>query len=211
MSWVAAAVAGGSIIGGVISNKGNKDAAQTAANAQISAADKSIELQRQQFEEIQQLLSPYQVAGNSALGVQSSLLGINGNRAQQRAIDQLKQSSMFGEMVKQGEEGILQNAAVTGGLRGGNTQAALAQFRPQMLSQLIQSQVQNLGGLTSIGQNAAAGVGNSGIQFAQMASNQLGQIGAAQAGSALAGGRANAQFAQNVGNMPAILYGMGLI
>jgi hypothetical protein len=56
-----------------------------------------------------------------------------------------------------------QTPRATGGLRGGNVQAALGQFQPQLLAQLIDQQYSRLGGLTSIGQNAAAGVGNAGM------------------------------------------------
>ena len=94
-------------------------------------------------------------------------------------------------MQQQGNNAILANASATGGLRGGNTQAALAQFSPQLLSQLIQQQFGNLGGLTSVGQNAAAGVGNAGMQTGNSITNLLQQQGAAQAGAALAGGRAS--------------------
>jgi hypothetical protein len=93
-------------------------------------------------------------------------------------------------LTRQGEEAILQQASATGGLRGGNTQGALAQFRPQVLSSLINQQYGRLGGLTSMGQNAAVGVGNAGMQTGQNISGLYGQQGAAAAGSALAQGQA---------------------
>ena len=96
-----------------------------------------------------------------SLGAQEDLLGLNGADAQGRAISQIENSPYFSGLVKQGENAILQNASATGGLRGGNTQAALAQFRPNMLAAAIDQQYQRLGGLTSLGQNAAAGVGNA--------------------------------------------------
>jgi len=66
----------------------------------------------------------------------------------------------------------------------------LAQFRPQVLSSLIEQQYNRLGGLSSMGQNAAAGVGNAGMQTGNNISNLLQQQGAAQAGGALATGQA---------------------
>jgi hypothetical protein len=107
--------------------------------------------------------------------------------------------------MEQGENAILQNASATGGLRGGNVQAALAKFRPQLLNQLIQQRFQNLGGITSIGQNAAAGTGNAGMNSANQITNLLQQQGAAQAGAALASGNAQAQawggVGQSIGNV----------
>ena len=62
-------------------------------------------------------------------------------------------------MVFQGENAMLQNAAATGGLRGGNLQGALAKFRPQVLSQLINQRMAQLGGLAGMGQQAATTLG----------------------------------------------------
>jgi hypothetical protein len=102
---------------------------------------------------------------------------------------------MFTSMLQQGENSILQNASATGGLRGGNTQAALAQFSPALLSQMINDQYSRLGGLTALGQNAAAGVGNAGMQTGSNISALLQQQGAAQAGNALGQGQAVAGIA----------------
>ena len=120
-----------------------------------------------------------------SLQQQQNLLGLNGADAQGRAISGIENSPYFSGLVKQGENAILQNASATGGLRGGNTQGALAQFRPQMLAAAIADQYQRLGGITSLGQNAAAGVGNAGQSTANANSALLGQVGAARAGSIL--------------------------
>lgn len=209
MSWVAAAVVGGAVVGGYVSSSAQKDAAETAANAQTQASQTSIEEQRRQFDAVKKLLEPYVNAGNSSLSAQQNLLGLNGNDAQQAAINGIKNSSQFNELNAQGQNAILQNASATGGLRGGNVQGALAQFSPQLLSSLIQQQFTNLGGIISLGQNAAAGTGNAGMQSANAISNQLNQIGAAQAGNALAAGKADASMWNTIGSLPATLYGMG--
>ena len=110
--------------------------------------------------------------------------------AQQRAIAGIEGGAQFQSLLRQGEGAILSNASATGGLRGGNTQSAHAQFRPQLLSQLIEQQYARLGGISSLGQNAAAGVGNAGMQTGGNIAQLLAQQGAAQAGGAL--GQANA-------------------
>ncbi|WP_179996630.1 hypothetical protein [Acinetobacter sp. YH16051] len=190
----AVGVVGASIVGGAMSSKAQKSAANTAANAQIDASEKSVEEQRRQFDAVQKLLKPYADAGLSGLTGQQNLLGINGNAAQQAAINNINNSSEMQTYLQQGENAILQNASATGGLRGGNTQAALAQFRPQLLNQLINQRYQNYAGLTSLGQNAAAGTGNAGMQTASNISNLYQQTGAAQAGAALAQGQASANM-----------------
>ena len=133
MSWVATAVIGGSVITGVGGYLAQKSAAEEASGAQREASQAAIAEQRRQQAEMERLLAPYMQAGQGALGAQQALLGLGGPEAQKAAIAQLEQSPQFQAMVQQGETGILQNASATGGLRGGNTQAALAQFRPQML------------------------------------------------------------------------------
>jgi hypothetical protein len=85
----------------------------------------------------------------------------------------------------------------------------LAQFSPQVLNSLINDQYSKLGGLTSIGQNAAAGVGNAGMQTGNNVTNLLGQIGSAGAGNAMAQGRANAGFANALTGGLGAYVGMG--
>jgi len=116
--------------------------------------------------------------------------GVTGAQAQAGAISQLEQSPMFQALARQGEMGIMQNASATGGLRGGNVQGALAQFRPALLNQQIQQQFQNLAGISSLGQNSAAGVGAAGMNAATNIGNAYTQAGQAQAGGYL--GQANA-------------------
>ncbi|MDU4393277.1 MAG: hypothetical protein E7I55_04710 [Acinetobacter ursingii] len=200
---VAAAVIGSSVVGGVAASqasKGQKSAANTAAAAQTAAADASVAEQRRQFDAMTELMKPYVNAGTQGLGGQQDLLGLNGADKQNAAIQAINNSPAMQTYLKQGENALLQNASATGGLRGGNTQSALEQFRPQLLNQLINQQYQNLGGLTSLGQNAAAGVGNAGMQSANNISNLLQSVGQAQAGNALAQGQANANMWNGISN-----------
>lgn len=186
----AAAVVGATLVGSAISADAQRSAGNKAAGAQKAAADAEIAERRRQFEAVQKLLQPYVAAGTSAVGGQQDLLGLNGPGKQQAAITALERSPAFASLMRSGENAILQNASATGGLRGGNTQAALAQFRPDLLASLINDQYAKLGGLSSLGQNAAAGVGNAGMATANGIGGALQARGAAQAGAALAGGQA---------------------
>lgn len=234
MAWVATAVIGGSVVSGVMGAKAQKGAAKTAAAAQTEASQLSIEEQRRQFDEIQKIMAPYVASGEPALqdlarysavgmpalDMQNDLLGTNGPEAQQAAIAQIESSPMFQAQIQQGENALLQNASATGGLRGGNTQAALAQFRPAMLNQEIQNQYSRLGGmagfgqanaqnLATIGQASAAGVGAQGMQSASNIGNLLTQAGQANAQSALAQGQATANAWGNVGGTISALGTLG--
>ena len=148
-------------------------------------------------------------AGQGALGAQQNLLGLGGPEVQRAAIAQLEQSPQYQAMLQQGEAGILQNASATGGLRGGNTQAALAQFRPAMLSQLIQQQMAGLGGIASMGQQSALGAAGYGQQGAQGVMGQLGAIGQSQAGAAMAQGQGMANLFGGIGGALGTLGGLG--
>ena len=194
------------IVAAVASSAIQSRAAGKAAGQQADAAQAGIEEQRRQFEEMQKLLAPYVQAGQPALQAQQAMLGLGGAEAQQQAIAGVEQSPLLQALTRQGEEAMLQQASATGGLRGGNMQAALAQFRPQMLQEALDQQYARLGGLTALGQQSAAGVGAAGMQTGQQIAGLLGQQGAARAGGTL--GRA-APFA-NLLQMPMQMYGMGV-
>lgn len=106
-------------------------------------------------------MRPYAQAGADALSQMQTLMGMGSPEDQAAAIAAIEGGPQMQAMVEQGENAILANASATGGLRGGNTQGALAQFRPQVLNQLINQRMSQLGGLVSMGQGAAQGVGNA--------------------------------------------------
>lgn len=211
MTWGLVAVAGATVVGGYMASSSASDAASQAVGAQGATSAASIAESQRQFNAIQELLRPYNTAGTNALAGQQDLLGLNGQGAQAGAINGIANGPQMQAMTAQGENALRQNASATGGLRGGNLQGALAQFRPQLLSQLIQQQYGNLGGLTSIGQNAAAGVGNAGQNSSNQIIGALQQQGAAQAGSALAQGQAQSSMWNNIGGTASMLGTMKLM
>lgn len=153
----------------------------TAANIQGDAAQAGIDETRRQFEAMQELLSPYVQAGTQSLTAQQDLAGLNGPEAQAAALQGISSSPEMLALTQQGENAILQQGSATGGLRGGNVQGALAQFRPQALSSLINQQYSRLGGITQMGQASAAGVGAAGMQTGAQVADLLGQQGQAAA------------------------------
>jgi len=200
MPHPAVAIIGGSIASSAVQAR----SASKAGRAQTQAAEMGIQEQREARLATERLMAPYVAAGTGSLEQQQAILGLLGPEAQQQAYSGIEQGPLFQSLVKQGEEGILQTASATGGLRGGNIQAALGQFRPQMLQNMIQSQYQNLAGLTSLGQASAAGQAGFGQSTASNIGNLYGQIGQAQAGAALGRGQAMG----NLFNLPLQLQGM---
>jgi hypothetical protein len=182
---------------------------------QGQASEAGIQEQRRQFDKVQELLKPYTQAGATAiqglapfaaagapaLEQQQALLGLRGPEAERAAIERIRGGETFQALAGQGEEALLQRASATGGLRGGNIQGALAQFRPALLSSLIDQQYGRLGGMTALGQTttqnlaglgqaSAAGTGAAAQTTGANISNLLGQQGAALAGAEIAQGKA---------------------
>ncbi len=178
----------GDTIGRITGAKQAGQAAERAGQTQAAAAEKGIEEQRRQFDALIELMAPYVTAGAGAMGQQQALIGLQGADAQKQAIAGFEQSPLFQSLTQQGENAILQNASATGGLRGGNVQAALAQFRPQALNSLIEQQYGRLGGLSTLGQASAAGQASSGMQSASNIGNLLANQGAALAGGIMGQG-----------------------
>lgn len=166
--WVLPALSAGA---GILQGIGQMGAASAASGAQVGQL-------QQQYAEMMKLLSPFSAAGTQAIQGQQAIAGLGGAEAQRGAISGIEASPEFQSMVQQGEEALLSGASATGGLRGGNVQGALAQFRPGILSELINKQYSRLGGLSQMGLQAAQGQ-------AQAGGNIFPAIGRAQAGGIL--------------------------
>lgn len=182
VTGITAAVSiGGSLIKG--------SAAKKASNIEAASLQAGVDETRAAREELRTLLKPYTEAGGPALQAQMAALGLAGPEAQQQYVMGQEESPLFQALARQQEEAILQNASATGGLRGGNVQGALAQFRPALLNQFLEQQYGRLGGMTELGQQSAVGVGTAGMNAAGSIAKLLGQRGEAQAGGALAKGK----------------------
>jgi hypothetical protein len=219
------------VVGGtsLVSSYVQGEGAKSAANTQAGAAQAGIAEQRSAFDKLQALLQPYvdvggpgitglkpyAEAGAPAFEQQQALIGLRGPEAERAAIERISGGARFQEMAQQGEEALLSGASATGGLRGGNIQGALAQYRPALLSSLIEQQYGKLGGLADIGretqtnlakigQASAAGVGAQGVTTSTNVANLLGQQGQAIAGGQVGQAKAYGQML----NLPAQFLGM---
>ena len=218
----------------LLSSSMQADAASEAAGIQAGASDAAIQEQRRQFNALQTLLKPYvdvgepaikrlqtyAQAGPLAFEQQQAISGLLGPERQKQAIAQIERGGGYQASVQAGEEALLQKASATGGLRGGNIQASLSQFRPQMLQAEIDKQYARLGGfsdigretetnLLKIGQSSAAGVGAQGVETGTNISNLLAQQGAARAGGAIGEAKAYGQLFNLPAQMLGFQYGAG--
>jgi len=199
------AVGGATLVSGHMQGEAAKDAAST----QAGASQAGIEEQRRQFDVVQKLLEPYVTGGTEAFKQQQALVGVQGPEAQRAAISAIEQGPAFQALTEQGENALLQRASATGGLRGGNVQAALAQFRPQILSQLIEQQYGQLGGLAKFGQASAAGTGAAAQETGANVAQLLAAQGAATAGGQMAAGKAFASIPSAISGGLGIFSGLG--
>jgi hypothetical protein len=154
----AGASAGGALAGALGGSGGSGKAVGNASAAQIGALGQGVDMIRSGLTAGTGALNPWLETGNDAVAAIAELLGLNGAGQQQSAIAGLKDSPLFRSLFSTGEEAILQNASATGGLRGGNINASLAEFGSDTLAQVIQQQLANLGGLSTLGLDAGRSV-----------------------------------------------------
>lgn len=219
---VAAAIAGAGVVGAGISAAG----AKSAANTQADAANNAAQMQMQQFQQLQQNLSPYMDLGKTSIGGLQQILNggyLNTPFSFNPTQQQLEQTPGYQFTLGQGLKNT-NNALAAKGLNLSGAQAkGLADYTTGLASNTYQQQYQNAlnsyltnynmasnqaqryQGLVGLGENAAAGVGNAGLQAANNAGNYL--TSGANASAAGTVGAANA-INQGLGSLggSALLY-----
>lgn len=172
----------------------NREASEMMAAAQREALDymKSVE-------EVPQF---YRTAGTEALGM---MYGLGGPEGQAEAVEQFKSSPQYGiqleglgQAIASGEESILRNQAMTGGLRSGNTQGALAGLNARLTTQAndraLNQYLGGLGGLAGLQVNPE-GIANRMTGIADtISSGNLASYQAMQQGTSNVAGLATTAF-----------------
>ncbi|MFJ1471171.1 hypothetical protein [Massilia orientalis] len=207
MSWVAAAVAGGTIVGGMISG----NAARSAANTQADAANNAAALQQQQYQQTRDSLQPFINSGYDAQGSLRNLLGLgaptDGNTYgsltkpfNAQTWEQWKDPG-YDFQLQQGQQALQNSQAAKDGVLSGAALKDLINFNQSMAANAFQgafgrymttneATYKRLADLLGIGENAAAGAGNMGVQATNNIANTLTSGAAAQAAGTV--GQANA-------------------
>lgn len=203
----------GGSLGGLADGKKSTKTVQTANNNAVNALNNGyqsgIAAGNQQFQQTATNLAPWLISGQLANAQQGNLVGLNGGAQQQSAIDQLRNSPLYTSLYDNGQNAILANASATGGLRGGNSQRSLYGLGNDTLAQLIQMQLGNLGGISSMGQSTALGQGALGAANTSSIQSMLGGIGSANASGILANqGAANANTNSSNSTINDILGGL---
>jgi hypothetical protein len=183
----------GGIVGNVIGAHDSAKAVGKASAAQIAAQQQAIAEQRREYDQSRTDYQPFLTAGSSASDQIMRLLGLgdrgqsgmSNDQVQQGALDSVHNSPLYTSTYNSGRDAVLQNAAATGGLRGGNTDASLYNLGSDTFSQVLQSMMSNLGGVAGYGIQAAGGITNAGTNAANNISASDVGIGNSQAGSIL--------------------------
>lgn len=94
----------------------------------------------------------------------------------------------------------MQNASATGGLRGGNVQRGLADFRSDAFVDVLNQQIARLAGVAGLGQGATDSVSAFGANKANNVASLYGNMGQVRAGGLLTRGGINNQMWNNAGS-----------
>ena len=189
-----------SFVGGLIGAGKQKKASRQAEAAQLEYLNKALAEQTRQYDLTRADYAPAQRLLAPSLTQLGDLVGLNGVDAQQLGMEGVQNSPLLASIIRNGEEAVLQNASATGGIRGGNTQNSLANFRADAFSNELQAQMARLAGTGSIGMGATDSVANYGQQRANNMGNYYGQQGQVRAGGLLTRGGINAGMWNNVGS-----------
>lgn len=185
---IATGLIGGALLGGGVKAYGANQSGKTAAKGFAVGADQAGQAIDAGYNDAIKYLSPYAQMGEQTLPFLQSLL-----QAPQASYSDFFNSPEFAALSQQQESQALRNASATGGMRGGNTQVALASIAPQLAmgwqqqqNQLQQQRFGNAFDLTRFG----AGFGQN---AAQMAMNRGGQLADYRYNAATGGANARAQ------------------
>ncbi len=162
------------------------------AETQAGAAKDAAGLQYQEYLNTQKLLSPYAQAGAGAIPGETAAIN---TLAKGFNPADLASTPGYQFQLGQGEQAVIDQRTATGGVGGGNTLKALTQFGQGLAGTTWQQQfsdwlAQNqavLGGYQTqvgVGENAAAGTGAAGQNYATNAGNFLTQGASATAAGA---------------------------
>jgi len=194
-----AGMIGSSVIGAVGARNAGKAqmaASKRAAEANLQGTRESIASQEKMFGISKGLMDPFREAGLTGMEQMMALGGMSGPDAQREAMQGIQDSPEYDMLMDQSRQGLLSGASATGGLRGGNTQRAMAELSPNLLMGLADRNYNRLTGLTNIGQASAAGqagsadalganLGQTQMRGGQLQAQAHTQYGQARAGQSL--------------------------
>lgn len=227
MSFVAAAIGGGALIGGAASIIGagkQSDAMTNAAQIQAGAANHAADIQQQMFNQQQANERPWMSAGTQALGQMQTMAGKPVSFTQQDFQNNMDPAYQWD--LQQGQQALERSAAARGGLRSGGTLKDLTSYAQGAASNEYQNAYnrfmnnQNttfnrLATIAGYGQNANAASNAAAQNYGSTVGNLVTGAGNAQAASTIGQGQVWGNTISGIGSqlggaltMGAIMHGM---
>lgn len=196
---------GGSVGGAVDANN--------AANKQVDAANNATQMQQGMFNQTQQNLQPYMQGGSTALStlldkIKSGQLGGQFTQADYLA----NKDPGYEFQLDQGQQALQNSQAAGDGVLSGAALKNLINYNQGMAStgyqnaytRWLQSQsntFNQLSNVASLGENAGANVGNSGVGYSHGMANTITGAGNAAASGIVGGANAINSGINNAGSM----------
>jgi hypothetical protein len=179
---VGAAIIGGSIISGAM----GASASRQAASMQADAAQRASEQQAAQLAQARADLAPWRASGETANNRLMKLMGFDGSDP----TAELQSTPGYQFRFNEGQKAVDNSAAARGSALSGGALKALTKYGQEYGSNEYQNQFNRLSGMSTVGQNAAAGQGAASQAFGNsQAQNTMGAGNAMAAGTV---GQANA-------------------
>lgn len=173
MTWVAAAVGVGSALLG-------SSASRSAASQQGDASTMATAQQAAQYGQTRSDLQPWRQSGEEANNRLRSLMGFDGTDP----TASLQATPGYQFRLNEGMKGVENSASARGSLLSGAALKALQKYGSDYASNEYQGQYNRLSGMSTVGQNAAAGQGAAAQAFGNAsAQNTLGAGNASAAGT----------------------------
>jgi len=224
MTWVATAVVGSAVIGGVVAS----DAARKAGNIQADASKAAQDAQERMYEKQVQLNEPFRQAGLASQNRLMTLLGINSTAGSEFVTD--PNSPDFGKYARdfgakdfetdagyafrlsEGMKALDRTAAARGGLLSGATLKGAQRFNQGLASQEYENAYNRyqtnranqlnplMGYATGPGMSATAASSNAAQNFGAQTGQNLQDIGTARASGYLGAANALSGALNSAGN-----------
>lgn len=223
MTWGLVAVAGATLVGGIVSSSSASSAANKAANTQAAAADQSAQIQREglaqqqtQFDQSRSDVAPWRNVGTNALLALSDQLGLSrpaGMESNNTGNPQFRADPGYQFSFDQGLKAV--DARFPGMSQSGAKQKALVQYGQGVADQQYDNWLSRFSTLAGYGQNASntlASVNNANAGAIGTASTNIGNslenAAAARASGYVGGANATSGAISGGINNLASLYGM---
>ena len=210
MTWIAAAIVGSAVVGGIASNKAagtQARATEAATAAQTASTERGIEAQERMFERQVALQEPWRVAGVNAL---NKLIPMS-MEYQPFTAKEFQADPGYAFRMKEGLRALDRTAAARGGLLSGNQLRGVTEYGQELASQEFTNafnryqaeraaRMQPLQSLAGVGQSASNTLSNAAGQLGSGMASAYGQLGQNIGANLIGAGNARASGYMGMAN-----------